>query len=208
MTISRVKPSSWAFGEVLTSAQMNALDSNLPLTVDGRLGALDVPSRTVTRVLNGFITPQVAANWTVIGQFGSHCSVTSQQFLRFSLNLPQGCTLTTLYVAFRGGASHSALPATKPTAAIFKQAYTATAPTQIGTTITDAPASIGAYESQHILGPVSGAGPTFTGLTEVIDNTLNAYLLLVSTEGGANAVVDDIVGAIVAQFTLTKLDEV
>jgi hypothetical protein len=44
VTFSRVKPLGWAFGEVLTSAQMNALDAILPDALDGADGGEYTPS--------------------------------------------------------------------------------------------------------------------------------------------------------------------
>lgn len=51
MTLPRVKPSDWAFGEILTSAQMNQLDTNVSNAVDGAGGGTYTLSAPL--VING-----------------------------------------------------------------------------------------------------------------------------------------------------------
>ena len=48
MTFSRVKPGGWALYEVLTSAQMNALDVNTSRALDGYAGGTWSPSAEIT----------------------------------------------------------------------------------------------------------------------------------------------------------------
>ena len=48
MTISRVKPANWAVNEKLTSAQMNAVDTNSTYALDKRNGQTDTLSSAVT----------------------------------------------------------------------------------------------------------------------------------------------------------------
>lgn len=48
MTISRVKPSNWSTNEKLTSAQMNAVDTNITYTLDKRAGQTDTLSSAIT----------------------------------------------------------------------------------------------------------------------------------------------------------------
>lgn len=50
MTFTRVKPSGWATGEKLTSTQMNTLDTNVSLALDGRGGTYAL---TQPLVING-----------------------------------------------------------------------------------------------------------------------------------------------------------
>jgi len=48
MTISRVKPAGWALNQKLSSAQMNAVDTNVTNALDKRQGETDTLSSTVT----------------------------------------------------------------------------------------------------------------------------------------------------------------
>jgi len=44
MTLARANPLGWAYNEELTSAQMNALDSQLPYALDGGAGGIYAPT--------------------------------------------------------------------------------------------------------------------------------------------------------------------
>lgn len=48
MSISRVKPAGWAVNEKLTSAQMNAVDTNITNALDKRSGQSDTLASTIT----------------------------------------------------------------------------------------------------------------------------------------------------------------
>ena len=51
MTLSLIKPSGWAFGEILTSDQMEALDASQARAIDGTGGGTYAPSAAI--VING-----------------------------------------------------------------------------------------------------------------------------------------------------------
>lgn len=83
-----------------------------------------------------------------------------------------------------GGAAHGALPATKPKVTFREvQPNPASAPTITFTaSVTDAPASVAAYEAYHVLG---GAGLT---VNRVIDAANLLYRLEIEGEQGANSI--------------------
>lgn len=56
MTIARVKPADWAVNEKLTSAQMNAVDTNITFTLDKRAGEIDTLSSNIHVASGGSIT--------------------------------------------------------------------------------------------------------------------------------------------------------
>lgn len=74
MTLTNPKPLGWAYGERLTSAQMNSIGSQLPYAVDGNAGGTYAPSApiiiggsgvTLTGGINGSVA--VATNVTAGG---------------------------------------------------------------------------------------------------------------------------------------------
>lgn len=100
---------------------------------------------------------------------------------------PDRCTVTAVAVYCTGnvlaGAAHGALPATKPKVT-FREVtpHAASAPTITFTAnVTDAPASVAAYEAYHIL----GGGLT---VNHVIDAANCAYRLEIEGEQGANSI--------------------
>lgn len=79
-----------------------------------------------------------------------------------------------------GSPQHAALPANLPAIAFHKSSMIAPASaTQIGSTVTDAPANVAAYETAHAL--------TIGGLSEVISAD-HRYYLVAFGESGANSV--------------------
>lgn len=54
MTLTRVKPADWSTGETLTSAQMNAIDVQLPYALDGNAGGTYAPSGQIIIGGSGF----------------------------------------------------------------------------------------------------------------------------------------------------------
>lgn len=192
---------------------MNSLNTQFPFAIDGRVGALEVSSREISRVMTGLRAPLTPANWNSVSPLGSTCNVTSQQFIQVILDLPNGASLNRIDVYIRGASGHSAFPggkpATMPTAILYRQAYTATAPTQISTTATDGSNTAAGFEGPavHILSSDIIAGPTFGGFAETVDNSTYTYFVSIGTEGGANSIAGDIIGPVVCRFVVTKLDE-
>lgn len=73
---SRAKPAGWAFGEVLTSAQMNAVDANAAQAADGELWTDTLPARN-------WIHKEELANMTVIGAGQTSSSITDTRWMAF-----------------------------------------------------------------------------------------------------------------------------
>ncbi|MEE9395192.1 MAG: hypothetical protein V3W41_22095 [Planctomycetota bacterium] len=65
MAFTRVKPAGWAVNEILTSAQMNALDINTAFAVDGNAGGTYAPSTLID--MNGHdLFPAAQTDYTVL----------------------------------------------------------------------------------------------------------------------------------------------
>ncbi len=60
MTISRVKPATWGIGDLLTSADMNAVDTNATLALDKRSGQTDTLASVVSCAGAGRVIPTFA----------------------------------------------------------------------------------------------------------------------------------------------------
>ena len=85
-------------------------------------------------------------------------------------------------IQVKGAAGHGGLPGTMPTFAFFVRTYAGTgsgAPTQIGATVTDASATVGAYEDLHTI------SLTFNKRAILASDQ---FLLVISGEAGANAI--------------------
>ena len=80
-----------------------------------------------------------------------------------------------------GGAGHANVPSTRPTFRFYRQEGTTL--TQLGSTITDAPASAAAYDTAHDL--------SITGLSEDIITGRN-YWAVITGEAGTNSVIDEL----------------
>lgn len=217
MTITRVKPLGWAFGELLTAAQMNQLDIDHANAMDGAAGGtytapfilsdvtmggttkLKLASRSLTRVMAAMWTVKTAADWTLPDGSGLITTTnTNSTPIYKPLDLPNGCTMTSVSVWIKPAGGHGALPASKPGLGLFKVSA-ATGVSTLITSMADAPASVPAYETRHTL--------DLSGLTEVIDKTAFQYFIQVFPEFGANAVAGAAFDDAVAVFTTTAQDD-
>lgn len=104
------------------------------------------------------------------------------------LDLPNGCTLTSVVVNINGGGGHSAAPATKPFASLRRMAAAGSFAVGSASDATAYPA----YDSAHSF--------SITGLSEVINNHTSAYLLNMRGEAGANSAAGLMAFNVVAHF--------
>lgn len=220
MTLSLAK-SSWTTKERLTSSQLTLLATEIlkapdgvngctlapvaPIIVNGS-GALQLgnrlayTSRSVTRVLPILLGEydNTRAAFTSGDYFTSTSTTTSTVTLPL-VGLPNGATLNTVTVKFKGAAAHGGAPGTMPTLKVNRRGITAGSFTQLGTTTTDTYGSAGAYETTHDISVAS--------IAHTIDRTANTYQLVFTFEGGANAVLGASLFAISATCTITDQPE-
>jgi hypothetical protein len=220
MTLSLAK-SSWTTKERLTSSQLTLLATEVlkapdgvnggtiapaaPIIVNGsgalQLGSrLAYTSRSVTRVLPILLGEydNTRAAFTSGDYFTSTSTTTSTVTLPL-VGLPNGATLNTVTVKFKGQAAHGGAPGTMPTLKVNRRGIAAGSFTQLGSTTTDTYGSAGAYETTHDI--------SVTGIAHTIDRTANTYQLVFTFEGGANAVLGASLFAISATCTITDQPE-
>lgn len=220
MTIADPKTGGWS-NELLTPAQMNIVRTELLKCVDGTGGGSYAPSapvivngsgalqlgsrlaytsRSVTRVLPILLGEydNTRAAFTSGDYFTSTSTTTSTVTLPL-VGLPNGATLNTVTVKFKGAAAHGGAPGTMPTLKVNCRGITAGSFTQLGTTTTDTYGSAGAYETTHDISVAS--------IAHTIDRTANTYQLVFTFEGGANAVLGASLFAISATCTITDQPE-
>lgn len=197
MAITVVKVGGWAFGEILTSANMTSVDSNVTNAVDKRSGALEVTSQSYTYVLPS-IAHAVDGKWDAEanGRY-QQTSLTAPINAYYPLYLPNGSVITAARAYLIGAAGHSALPAQMPTIRVESVVIsTGTTGNLIGTG-TDASASVGAYETLHYM--------ETTGTSAAIDRTTKAYHVAVTGESGANSTLNLIIWGVRVAFTVDRL---
>lgn len=196
MSFTRAKPLGWAFGEILTSAQMNALDTDhanaIDKTGDSITGALTFSNftlasgskvklggtQTFTRTQPaGNAIPDSGTNWAYVANPGCwEAQVNSAHPLSWQINPPDGCILGDVDIWLRGSASDVGLPATMPTFSGYIIDTTGTT-TLLGTG-TDTSVDVTAYKALHKM--------TVT-FNQVVDRTKLRYQLTVMSEAGAGA---------------------
>ena len=220
MTLSLAK-SSWTTKERLTSSQLTLLATEILKAPDGVNGGTIAPaapiivngsgalqlgnrlaytSRSVTRVLPILLGEydNTRAAFTSGDYFTSTSTTTSTVTLPL-VGLPNGATLNTVTVKFKGQAAHGGAPGTMPTLKVNRRGITAGSFTQLGSTTTDTYGSAGAYETTHDI--------SVTGIAHTIDRTANTYQLVFTFEGGANSVAGAALFAISATCTITDQPE-
>lgn len=204
MSHSKVQASGWSPGQLLLSTEISTIDENVSNSVDKRAGHLEIDSVSTSRFATHPWIPDTTTDWAIVAH-AAQAAVATAATVRLLLRLPNGATLTGLSVYIQAAPAHAGLPANKPTCQLHKISASGTT-TQIGTTITDAPADTTAYQASHILGPSGGAGPTLSGLSEVIDNTTYVYRVSVSNESSTNALSGLVIRRPLWVCTVTKLD--
>jgi len=196
MAISKVKPSGWAFGEILTSAQMNTLDTDHAKAVDKSVGALEIDSSSYGRVCSDVGTIDVPADWG-ISQGVWSTGTTGLRHIYFSFQVPNGATITIMKAYLKGAGGHGALPATMPQARAYKVSISDGSATLLGSATNDPSGTTGAFQAAHEIAVT---------MTEVVDSTTYRYLIDVSTETGANSIAGALYIAGRASVTVASLD--
>ena len=220
MTLSLAK-SSWTSKEQIRSSQLTLLAAEVlkapdavgggtyapsaPIIVNGsgalQLGSrLAYTSRSVTRILPILLGEydNTRAAFTSGDYFTSTSTTTSTVTLPL-VGLPNGATLNTVAVKFKGNPAHGGAPGTMPTLKVYRRAITAGTFTQLGSTTTDTYGSAGAFETTHDISVAS--------IAHTIDRTANTYQLVFTFEGGANAVSGASLFAISATCSVTDQSE-
>lgn len=201
MSYTRVKPAGWAFGEKLTSAQANSLDTNLSTALDGATLGLGGTSSTISRICSWAPTLDDSALWNLnavnaAGGFIETATATTQSCW-WPLHIPHGATLAAIRVVIHPAAAHGDLPAEMPAINVRSVTNGGTAAYEVSPVV-DSSADVTAYELLHAI--------EVTGLSLVIDNSSKRYTLFFSAEGS----VDGVAGAKVFHpyfdWTMTNLD--
>lgn len=201
MSFTRVKPTGWAFGEQLTSAHMNTLDTDHSNSIDKRNGALEIDSISVTRIVpNNF--DQIDGDWgrdaTNGAWFVNTVGTVAPLTLKLNFRLPAGATLTNAQIYIKGGSGHAALPANMPVLRVVRNDLDTGTLHTIVSSFTDASPNVASFEVYHAVGG---------NLTLVSAPTINDYYLWFESEYGTNEQPNlDVYGARII-FTATRLDE-
>jgi hypothetical protein len=178
---TRVKVAGWAFGERLTSAQMNTLDIDHSTSVDGATLTHSSSPLVVSRRAPGLPSISDQAQWITLNQHLGYieCADANARAAFWPIRLPHGSTLTSLAVVIEPPGGHGALPISMPGFELISVTNAAALTTEVSF-VTDSSASVGAYETVHTI--TSGA------LSVAILNTTKRYVLRFTSEGSTNAI--------------------
>lgn len=204
MTFARIQALGWGFMQELLSSEITQMDLNVSRSVDGFAGGtyagalfftnlkqliltditktLEFATRTLNRILPDIGQPDSYSNWAFDGTYWSTLG-TSQAFLYWAFTLPTGSTLKNVRVKTQkiGFFTHGALPVSKPFVTVRKYVWSTDVDASDGS-VTDAPADVPGYETDHVIGGAAGVA-----LTSSADPTDNTWVIVVSSEYGANA---------------------
>lgn len=113
--------------------------------------------------------------------------------------------------AGNGGGSHSALPATLPTATLYRRSQTVGTASTVGAAVTDNPGTFGNYDTRHALAATynlhdgSGDEWTWTGINELVDSNAH-YWVVITGEANANSAANALsVIGLECAFTCTQV---
>lgn len=201
MAYTKIKVSGWAFGEKLTSVQMNALDTDHSTSLDAATLSLGGTTGTITRVAAQTPTFDDPTFWTLspadaINGFFSTGNPTEQSCW-WPVHLPHGATLTAARLVIQGGSAHLALPTPMPQFRIRSVTNGGTAATEVSPTA-DSSADVTAFQLVHAI--------EVTGLSVVISNTTKRYTLIFTGEGSTDGQAGCKVYHPYFDFTMTNLD--
>lgn len=167
------------------------------------IGTLAITPQTVTRSA-GLYFRDLEANWTLnvaaLGDWGTiyQANIGAVRSIFVDLDLPNACVLNTITVQICGAiGGHAGLPAAKPSISLYKfSAAPFNAPGTVAS-VTDAPASIAAYETIHTL--------TLGALALTIDAGFR-YRVRIVGESGANSVIGLAIASVLCNYTISALD--
>lgn len=178
---SRVKISGWSFGEILTSAQMTQVDINAAESVQGTSGTYGIEQLTGIDIHTSHspYAQGTATDWVCRAR-NATTTVATGSFAHWMMDAPHGATITGWTIRVIGPTGHAAFPGGAPTMPTCRLFYTLNTglSTGIGASVTDTSATAGAYEAVHSISQ--------TGLSHVVDTSLQRYHLEFGSESGAN----------------------
>lgn len=195
MAFTRAKPAGWAFGEVLTSTQMNTADAYWPSAVDGRAAALEVASQSYTYLLSALNASDANAAYTSAG-IATQTGVGAASLTDWPILLPNGSIITAFTAYLDGAPGHGGLPGTMPIVHIMRIDAATRATTLVASQV-DTSGSVGAYEARHAVSK--------SGLSITLDRTASAYYLRIDGETGANSVAGLVMDTPALTFTVDRL---
>jgi hypothetical protein len=112
MPFSPIKAGSWAFGEVLTSAQMNQLNADFPFAIDGRDGGTYTPTASIV-IAGGFGLTLSGNAFVAAGGFFEvlpsgvlQCDTGSFTQFKGSTTFTSACTLSVQCALISTNAAH------------------------------------------------------------------------------------------------------
>lgn len=215
MTIARTH--TWTTNEVLTAAEINAVDANVTNAVDMRAGALDIASQDVAVWVP--LTAVQSTNWTLDYTSGTTTWANSNTATVGTLVLPihaRGNTLKSITVNMTGGAiGHANFPGTMPQFILIAQSATAVgAPSTLETVNSVANGAFGDTPTVNFANVIanyngnwsvtmSNGGAGFGDRSHANNNML---YLVIRGESGANALNNSLMLlGVKATWTCTKL---
>lgn len=179
---TRVKPGNWAFGEILTAAQMNALDTDHAAAsattncdAEQNRTGVQIPFGSGRPEGNNLTGWQISSLWLA----QNDVSITGRWIIDLSAGLPHGVTVTQVQALAHGnafaGASHGVSMPTMPFIEFTEQSSSGTINYDVSQA--DTSANAGAYEIDHQI--------TLTVSRTV--SRLAHYFVMVRGEIGGNA---------------------
>lgn len=217
----------YIFGQSLPAAHMTTIATNQPKAVDGNGGGTWTPSAPI--ILNGTSALQlggklkytartvirtqplvVAArtslnNWQwspapSIGYDWFHANTLGSTFQHELTNIAHNSALTSIEARFKGPTHGASWPVGQLASFRLFSIDAAGSPTGIGAAVID-PSNQAVYESAHTITFASGTGHVF-------DTINNRYIVLVTAEAGANALIGSIYYGCAVTASVTEQSEV
>jgi hypothetical protein len=198
---TKVKPSGWAFGEKLTSAQMNLLDTDHSTAIDPTTLSLSGTSGTITRICPWAPTFDDPTYWSVSPASANDgyflTAAPTEQSCWWPLKVPHGATLTAVRIVIQPANSHSALPSIMPLFRLQSVSNGGTVVTELSPVADSAP-DVATYELLHAI--------EITGASIAITNSAKRYTLMFTAEGSVDGASGCKVYHPYFDFTMTNLD--
>jgi len=199
MTLVNPKPLGHAYGEKLSSTNVDAAWVQLPFAVDNRAGALEIASRSLTRACFSHGTPDDLSSLGWARYRGYMSTVSNAQWLgHWYATIPNGATITDVTFNVDGQAGRAGLPANTPHADVNVISLATGAETFLGH-LTDPTAVLVTYEGFHSW--------SLTGLAHVFDASNSVLAVTITSESGANSQAGGRYYPPTVTYTIAKLDE-
>ncbi len=140
-------------------------------------------SFTESRMVNGQVLPRTSGWQYAFADIWENSTLGAQ--LEIAFNPPEGATINSLTVQYKGSGGHGALPATKPTIAIGYYDASAGTTTVATSVQADTSANVAAFELKHNIVANNGGA----GIGHVVSKAGRRYYVLIAAEFGANAII-------------------